>query len=389
VDNIDSRMLSALELLHYSQKFSGQLFAFFFDSSDDCEDLLTDLRVLHAASIRQALFCAADDTLLRKLDLWNRTGHKFLVQEVQDGELMSASFIGGIQRSLSAGHLPLIVLPSFPRDPRKQLEVKSQVIHCSVALGATKVFFPGPDADFRLGGRALSCPSSKQLDHALAHPEQTNLSPDQLEFFVGQQRLHRVEIVTVESKRGSIFREVFTHSGSGTLFTSEFPNVLRTAEESDVMDILAIMQPYVRAGTLKKLTEDELLSSIRSFTVYTVNDQIVALAALIDYEDCYELAKLCTLPRYQARGRARNLVIELQKKCREAGKRGLFALTVNESVGEFFLQMGFESCRRESLPQSWQNDYDFDRPSQSFWYSTAEPQPQGGNGSPGNIHPTA
>ena len=367
-NNIDSRMLSALELLHYSERFSGQLFAFCFNSSDDCEDLLTDLRVLHAASIRQVLFCTADNTLIKKLDLWNRTGHRFLILEAHSTELESASFIGRIQRSLSSGHLPLIVLPSFPRPIEEQLQTKSQVVHCAVALGATKVFFPGQRANLEISGRTVSCPSTKQLERALAHPEETNFPIEELRFFVEQQRLHEVELVKVEAKRGGIFGEVFTHSGSGTLFTNEFPNILRPAQESDVMDILAIMQPYVRKGTMKAMTEDELLTSIHSFTVFTVNEQIVALAALIEYEDCYELAKLCTLPRYQARGRARNLVIRLQEQGQLAGKRGLFALTVSENVGEFFLQMGFQSCPRESLPQSWQKNYDFARPSQSYWY---------------------
>lgn len=371
MEHIESRMLDALELLHYSARFSGQLFAFCFDSSNDCRDLLMDLRVLHAAKIRQVLFCDADNALLKWLALWNRSGHSFLVVELEEQEtLQSASFIGRIQRSLVAGHLPLVVLPTLSDPAEQRFTQKSEVIHCAVALGATKVFFPGPVANLRIDGRSNSCPSPEQLDRALENPMKINVDLERLEFFVQQQRLHGVEIVWVEDQRGAIFNEVFTHSGSGTLFTAEHPNIMRPAEESDVMDILAIMQPYVKAGTLKKMTEDELLSQIRSFTLYTVNQQIVALAALIEYDDCYELAKLCTLPRYQARGRARNLVRELQNRTKQAGKRGVFALTVSEAVGEFFLQMGFESCRREELPPSWKEDYDFSRPSEAFWYST-------------------
>jgi N-acetylglutamate synthase-like GNAT family acetyltransferase len=364
-------MLDAMELLHYSERFAGQLFCFYFESSKNCRDLLTDLRVLHAAKIRQVLFCDADRALLKRLDLWNKSGHSFLVLELEDQEnLQSASFMGRVQRSLSAGHLPLIMLPTLPRDANLQFLLKSQVIHCAVALGATKVFFPGPLSNLEIAGKTISCPSSVHLEKALANPDMVNVPQEQLKFFVEQQRLHGVEIVWVDDQRGAIFSEVFTHSGSGTLLTTDFPNILRPAEESDVMGILAIMQPYVKAGTLKKMTEDELLSQIRCFTVFTVNEQIVALAALIEYGDCLELAKLCTLPRYQARGRARKLVRELQRQAREAGKRGLFALSVNGNVGDFFLQMGFDACAREELPECWQEDYDFDRPSRAFWYST-------------------
>lgn len=366
MDDVDARMLSALELLHYSERFSGQLFAFGFESSRDCEELLVDLRVLHSASIKQVLFCAADQTLLRKMELWNRSGHRFKKFEAGFQELLTPAFIGQLQRALGDGALPLVVL-----EQAGPVDVKSAIIHCSVALGARKVFFPGPLANLRLGGRVASCPTPEELDEALAGEVESNLEPSALEFLVQQQRQHQVELVMLAAKRGSIFREVFTHFGSGTLFTSQFASVLRPAVETDVRDILAIMQPYVNDGSIKPMDEDELLGLIRCFTVFTVNEQIVALAALIEHEDCYELAKLCTLVRYRARGRARHLVEILQHKTREAGKRGLFALTVHDYVGEFFVQAGFEACPRESLPASWQARYDMSRPSQAYWFATS------------------
>ena len=236
-------------------------------------------------------------------------------------------------------------------------------------MGATKVFFPGPEAHLVIQGRKVSCPTPSQLEEALAHPDTSSYPADELGFLTHQQNTHGIEIVRVEAERGAVFREVFTHFGSGTLFTHEFPDALRQAHESDVLDILAIMRPYVRAGTLKEMTPDEVLKAINSFTLYTVNEQIVALAALLEYDDCYELAKLCTLPRYQARGRAKKLVLELIEKAQGSGKRGLFALTVSVQVGEFFESLGFQPCPRESLPEAWKREYDFSRPSVSYWFS--------------------
>ena len=108
---------------------------------------------------------------------------------------------------------------------------------------------------------------------------------------------------------------------------------------------------------------------IRSFMVYSVNDQIIAAAALIEYGDAYELGKLCTLPRFQARGRARALVRALLDKARQDGKKSVFALTVQPYVGEFFERIGFKSVERESLPESWRSGYDFSRPSRAYSYS--------------------
>ena len=369
-DDLDSQMLSTLELLHYCQRFRERLFAFCFECSDDCEELLVDLRILHAAGIRQALFCAADSHLVSKLELWNRSGYRFTIVEASLGDLKTAAFIGELQRELGEGKVPLVALQEFPEDEVGRLEAQRGVMHCAVALGARKVFFPGRVAALEINGRMRSYPTDEELERALSGEGEINLSRERLRFIAEQQKLHLVDMVIVAAQRGAIYREVFTHSGSGTLFTRAYPNVLRPARETDVRDIMAIMQPYVEEGSLKPVSEEGLLASIRSYTVYAVNDQIVAAAALIEYGDHYELGKLCTLPRYQARGRARDLVRALQERARREGKVGLFALTVQDYVGDFFERLGFEAVSRHSLPPAWQQGYDFTRPSRAFYYST-------------------
>lgn len=364
-------MLQTLEILHYCQRFAERLFAFVFERSRYCEELLVDLRVLHAARIRQALFCATDPGLLGKLELWNRSGYKFLVLEATVADLRTAAFIGRLQRSLNEGSLPLVALQDFPTDEPGRLATSEAIMHCAVCLGAVKVFFPGEEPGLVLEGRMRSYPTVGELEDALESGRSANLSKSRLQFLLEQQELHAVDMVIAQAKRGSIFREVFTHSGSGTLLTREYPNILRPAVETDVRDIMAIMQPYIETGIIKPVSEDTLLKSIPSFTVYSVNDQIVASAALIEHEDCFELAKLCTLPRYQARGRARDLVRALQERAKREGKRALFALTVQDFVGEFFERCGFVPVERETLPASWREGYDFTRPSRAYWYSSS------------------
>lgn len=369
-DDIDAQMLQTLEILHYCQRFAEKLFAFVFERSQYCEELLVDLRVLHAARIRQVLFCATDPGLLGKLELWNRSGHKFLILEATVADLRTAAFIGGLQRKLSQGSLPLVALQDFPSDEDGRLRTDEAIMHCAVCLGAVKVFFPGDQPGLQFEGRMRSYPTSTELSEAVSTGRASNLTAQRLAFLAEQQQLHAVDMVIAQAKRGSIFREVFTHSGAGTLLTREYPNILRPALETDVRDIMAIMQPYIEDGSIKPVSEDSLLKSIPSFTVYSVNDQIVAAAALLEHDDCYELAKLCTLPRYQARGRARDLVRALQDRARDDGKRALFALTVQPFVGEFFERLGFLPVEREVLPQSWQAGYDYSRPSKAYWFAT-------------------
>lgn len=375
IEDIDSQMLSTLELLHYCQRFRDRLFAFSFERSEFCEELLIDLRILHAAGIRQVLFCATDPGLVTKLELWNRSGYRFSIVEACCDDLKTAAFIGELQRELGEGNVPFVALKNFPGQETLQLEAQRNVMHCAVALGARKVFFPGPVAALEINQRVRSYPSQAEIQAALEGKESANVSQQRLQFIAEQQQLHLVDMVIVAAQRGAIYREVFTHAGSGTLFTRAYPNILRPAGEKDVRDIMAIMQPYVEEGSIKPVSEEALLASIRSFTVYSVNDQIVAAATLIQYGDCYELGKLCTLPRYQARGRARDLVRALLERAQEEGKAGVFALTVQDYVGDFFVRMGFQPVARESLPEAWRQGYDLSRPSQAYYFSTSGARP--------------
>jgi N-acetylglutamate synthase-like GNAT family acetyltransferase len=129
---------------------------------------------------------------------------------------------------------------------------------------------------------------------------------------------------------------------------------------------MAIMHPYIVEGALTPVAEVELLQMIRCFMVYSVNGVIVCAAALRDFGDMCEVAKLCTLPRFQARGRARDLVLALVDRARQMGKAGVFALTVQSYVGQFFERLGFKQVPRESLPEEWLKGYDLSRPSRAF-----------------------
>jgi amino-acid N-acetyltransferase len=367
--SIDSQMLSTLELLHYCRRFQNTLFAFCFDRSEFCEAVLTDLRVLHAAGIRQVLFCAADAVLAKTVKRWNRSGDRFVIVDANAEDLQTAAFIGRLQTMIAAGDLPLVAFKGSPADEAGQLALARSTLHCAVALGAKKVFFPSAFRGLEINGKFRSYPPIQEARDALLQKLPINMSSERLKFFLDNQELHRVDIVLVQARRGAIYEEVFTHSGSGTLFTGEYPNILRAATESDVRDIMAIMQPYIDEGSLKPVSEEELLELIRSFMVYAVNGQIVASAALIDYGDSYELGKLCTLPRYQARGRARELVRALLERAKREGKRSVFALTVVEPVADFFERLGFKPIEREKLPLSWQAGYDFSRPSRALEFT--------------------
>ena len=364
--SVDSQILSTLELLYYCRRFQNSVFAFLFKEHSHCEQLVMDLRVLQAAGIRQVIVCPDDDGLVSALETWNRAGDKFVVIEVAGAEIGSEALLSRLNSELSAGCSPFVALQDMPEDLVTRQALEGRIIECLASLGCSKVFFPAEEPGLVVDGVFKSYPTLDQVQEALAHGAKLNLPAERVRFLIDQQQLHDIDLVLVEARRGSIFEEVFTHAGSGTLFTRDYPNILRAATEGDVREIMAIMQPYVAEGALKPVTEEELLGTIRSFMVYSVNGQVVCAAALKPYGDSCELAKLCTLPRFQARGRARALVRALVDEARKQGKRSIFALTVQPYVGEFFERLGFTQVARETLPEQWQSGYDFSRPSKAY-----------------------
>lgn len=365
---IDSQILSTLELLHYCRRFEDALFAFSFRDPAHCSTLLMDLRVVLASRIRQVIFSPADAELEHTFATWRTAGDKLAVVSASIDELQSVSFISGLRALLKQGDAPLVSLRNFPTESLERRAVEKAIVECSVALGASKMFFPGEVEGLTINGVFKSYPSNQDVHQAIADEAELNISPRRLQFLIDQQEQHGIDVVLVGARRGAVFEEVFTHAGSGTLFTREYPNILRQAEASDVRDIMAIMQPYVSEGFLKPVTEEELLSIIRAFTVYSVNGQIVCAAALRDFGEASELVKLCTLPRYQARGRARALVRALLDEARNRGQHYVFALTVQGYVGEFFERVGFAPVDRAELPEAWKEGYDFSRPSRAYLY---------------------
>ncbi len=366
IPEVENQMLSALELLHYMRRFRDALFVFMCRTPEHCSALLTDFRVLRAAGIKQVIFSTPDEHLVSQVENWNLSGETFSVVDSSLDALRDGSLSMTIRRELGRGLSPLILLNNPPQSGSEWIECDELVVQCAALVHAKKVFFPGLERGLEVNGKFRSYPTTAWLRESLQEDAQFNVPRERVESLVQVQERFGLDIVLVQGRSGAVYEEVFTHGGSGTLLTQEYPNVLRRAVESDVRDIMALMQPYISEGSLKAMGEEEVLRMIRSFMVYSVNDQLVAAATLIEYENSFELAKLCTLPRFQARGRARELVRALIEEGRSRGKEAIFALTVNEYVGAFFERLGFVAVERDSLPESWKKGYDFSRPSRAF-----------------------
>jgi len=364
--SVDVRMLDALEIFHYSCRFQNRLFILVLAESVDLRDVITDLRVLFAARIQTIVICHDHDKLLNLLQVWNNRGCPFQYVSKNTDSAPTPEDARSIEGILSDGNIPVIGLPVSTGSETGIDSLDHFSTNLASQLTVDKIFFLSQDPGLIIDDQFLSHTTPDELQKFLCSEPVINIGQPRVELLIEHSRNQGFDIVLLEGKSGCLFQEIFTHRGIGTLLTSTYPNTIRKAELSDVMDIALLMKPYVQFGAILAVPEDELAAEIENYFVYSVNNSIVAAAKLTEYNDTAEMAKFCTLPRYQGKGRAHELAIRLIETATRIGKKSIFALSIDPRMFDFFRNLGFSECSRNELPANWLQDYDLSRPSKAF-----------------------
>jgi amino-acid N-acetyltransferase len=133
---------------------------------------------------------------------------------------------------------------------------------------------------------------------------------------------------------------------------------VRSAAQSDVGGILALIEPLEEQGILMRRSHEMLENDFDRFTVIERDGMVVACAALYPYPDdsIAELACLVVHPDYRTSGRGDQLLHYLERQCDAQGLRGLFVLTTQTS--HWFRERGFENCELSELPETRRSAYD-------------------------------
>jgi N-acetylglutamate synthase-like GNAT family acetyltransferase len=362
---IEQKMLESLELFHYVNRFQHATFALIPEDDRDLLDILSDLRVMQASGIRLMVCCRYREGLQPAIERLSGFGYDFSYAVVPPGGADEQVF-WQIQESLKNRILPVIAFEGFEnrREPFGDFQRTALEFVCQ--FDVSKVFFPGKYRGIEINGKFLSHPTPEELREALDGEVKVNIGREDLEFLLSVAERYEVECIVLSANSGELFREVFTHRGAGTLFSKAYQNVMRRATGSDVRDIFFLMKPYLASGIILTVSPEEILRDIDSYVVYTVDNQIVASARCQEFGSAIELGKLCTLPRYQGRGRARELAVRITELAREQKKEFVFALTTSAETGVFFESVGFVPVSRQHLPESWKRGYDFSRPSKAY-----------------------
>ena len=373
--SMEAQMLNALEIFHYENRFRESVFVIALEQEVPLSNILTDLRVLQASDIRVILFCRDTPTLEAELHEWSLRGAKFRYFRHPINKDVTKTMNNVIRRELNADVIPVIALDQVAEDdPRKPFTSRAeraksfalQALDTAQDFSARKIFFLSSFKGLEIDGKLKSHPSEDDIRGYLQGGQTINIGREQLAFIQEQFVDRGIEIALLEGASGILFQEIFTHRGKGTLFTEDYPNVIRRGELHDVTDISLLMKPSISSGAILPVSEDDIAAADESYFLFTVNGVIVAASRLVDYRESCELAKFSTLPRFQGKGRARKLALAMVEEARLRGKKYVFALSIEPKMWEFFQDLGFEPIEREALPSRWRSEYDFKRPSRAF-----------------------
>ena len=360
INRLETQMLDALELFYYANKFRSHLFVIVIEDCTDIDELMLDIRVLNASQIRTLILHPPSAMAAETFARWRRRGFPFqqhahlAPQQIGDGGPVSVDL-----ESVPICELNLEAHAGPHGLTRAALEVAER-------CGADKVFFLGRAKGLTMGEKFLSHLHPAVLDRYLQEGGQFNIDPDKLQLLMQASTRTGVEVVLLDSGMGSLYEETFTHRGSGSLFTSDYPNIIRRGERGDLMDLFMLIKHEMLSGSILPVNEEELADNLGNYFVFTVNGLIVAAATLIDYGPAMELAKFCTLPRYQGKGRAMQLARKMIEEAAALHKEYVFALSINDKMWTFFRNLGFSEVDRAELPRQWREQYDFSRPSRAF-----------------------
>ncbi|MDR2796014.1 MAG: amino-acid N-acetyltransferase [Spirochaetaceae bacterium] len=177
----------------------------------------------------------------------------------------------------------------------------------------------------------------------------------------GVERVHIIDGL----EEGAILNELFTNLGSGTMLYADEYESIRGIHNSDIPDILHIMEPLVLQDILIRRNAEDVQKNKDDYVVYVIDGSIHACGALHDLGDGQaELAALAADKAYSSMNIGRRIVHYLIDKARNLGMRRVLVFTTKTQ--DWFELLGFREVDINSLPSPRRENYNYKRMSKIF-----------------------
>jgi amino-acid N-acetyltransferase len=158
--------------------------------------------------------------------------------------------------------------------------------------------------------------------------------------------------------------ELFTYSGSGTLFTRERYVVVRRLSIDDYDAADDLIARGVAEGFLASRSPEAIERLLPdSFGAFVEGRHLAGIGALLVPAGARggEVASLYTVTRFTGQGLGAHLVRHAVRRARDRGLDFVYACTTSERVGTWFEGLGFAPCDQQTLPAEKWEGYDEDR----------------------------
>ena len=357
-ESIDERLLEASELFYYAWKFRNSKFVIVLADGKSIAEIVDDLRVLQSSDIKFNFICLQNPETQNIAKRLSERGFTISYHNI--------SSVEQIEKELTNPEQPPKIFAFNFTNENKNLALIEQAIFLAQKTVSERIFYLSDDAGIIENGDLKSFMSFSQVKKSISSKTPTQFPEEILSAIVSQNRKPDIEFSLLKLERGSLFEEIFSHEGHGTLITERYYSTIRKARKSDVISIYRLLYPAIQGGWVLNISEDEIANQIEQFYVYTVNSAVVAAAMLTLYGESVELAKFCTLPRFQGRGGARELAKKLIEQAKSAGQKNVFSLSTNPAMWKLFSSLGMSEVERETLPDQWKIGYNMSRPSKAY-----------------------
>ncbi len=158
---------------------------------------------------------------------------------------------------------------------------------------------------------------------------------------------------------GSLFRELFSRDGCGTMISTDGYDGLRRATAEDLPGIEQLIRPLEEQGALVPRAREQLEHDLAHYAVIERDGLIVACAAMFAHDSVCELSCLATHPNYRNAGHAEQLLNHLEEQARLARAEALYVLTTQTS--HWFKERGFKTGQLQDLPTTKRAQYNHNR----------------------------
>ncbi len=269
-----------------------------------------------------------------------------------------------IQHLIAADVVPILSPIGFGPDGHS-LRINSDLLAAELAeaLHASKIIFLSLLPGLILNGelrREISVEALRDLlrDHpeAVAGDAHSKAVNAVKAIETGTTRVHLLDGRVFDG----LLNEIFSNEGVGTLIYGNDYQQIRRATRRDVRLIYNLTRNAVKREELIYRTQQAIEKNIEQFSVFEIDENLIACVSLTFYPEKPEIAEigsLYVLPFYQNRGIGRKMVDYACMVAKEHGASTALALST-QSYSFFISSCGFAESDKSVLPESRLRSYD-------------------------------